>query len=46
VQVTHRDEPTCDCRDGANLNARDQTIARTYSVRGFPEATVSTPIAL
>jgi DNA ligase D len=28
-----------------NQNARDHTIASTYSVRGVPEATVSTPIA-
>jgi DNA ligase D len=27
-----------------NQNARDHTIAAAYSVRGFPEATVSTPV--
>ena len=27
-----------------NQNARDHTIASPYSVRGVPEATVSTPI--
>ena len=28
-----------------NQNARDHTIASAYSVRGFTEATVSTPIS-
>jgi DNA ligase D len=28
-----------------NQNARDHTVASAYSVRGFPEGTVSTPLA-
>ena len=28
-----------------NQNARDHTMAAAYSVRGFPDATVSTPIS-
>jgi DNA primase len=28
-----------------NQNARDHTMAAAYSVRGFPDARVSTPIA-
>ena len=40
-----KDRPTDRAFVDYNQNARDHTIASAYSVRGFPDATVSAPVA-